>query len=100
MTNRINSILELSLFIGIHVDAKLQEELVKCNPHLHALFTNGNEYLQYHEQGQKRYLGKNVSNSLTLNELDLNEQHVLSLVRRLVPSLKKTELVIFGLSHG
>lgn len=66
------------------------------NRYLFDHFTSGGEYLKRVTHEGKIYLGKEVSLILTMQELERVEAHILSLLKRLVPTFNPEALEIFG----
>lgn len=77
--------LDLKLFLGFQLNPTLTEHLSRAPLHLVQLFTTGGDFLCTLEQENKRYLGKFPSPSPSLEDLELLEAHVVSLLKKLAP---------------
>lgn len=78
--------LDSQLFFGFPVDSTYQALLDKKSPSLLSLFIKDHpDYLYYIEERGTRYLGKKIGPRLEVSKLDLNQNHIYSLLKRLVP---------------
>lgn len=76
---------ELKLFLGLPLDPTFEWEMRKSNPYLVSMLTTTGPYLQKIEINNKKYLGKFLSPTPHLSEIDLLEVHILSLLRKIAP---------------
>jgi len=76
---------DLKLFLGFAPDEAFQIELQRANPYFISLFIGKAEYLQEISVQGKYYLGKHLSSFPTLDQLEVLEKHLLSLLSKLTP---------------
>lgn len=81
---------DLTLYLAFPLDQKFDRELSRANPHLVTLLTSGGDYLSSFEYEGRTYLGKPLS-SPTLAQLEVCENHLISLLRKLTPTYSFTE---------
>lgn len=91
---------KVSIFLGFKVNP-LFEKAVKSKT-LFDAFTMGGAYLQQMHDGPDLLLGKLLTTPPSLNELELMEQHIYSLLKRLAPNYPLSDhcLVLVPYSHG
>lgn len=74
------------LFFGFPIDAVYREELKKIPPAILNLFIQrGDDYLNRIDQEGVSYLGKSLGQCVDSSAIDLALNHILSLLKRLVP---------------
>ncbi len=86
------------LFLGIRVDDALDQALADVNPHLlDHLVKNGSDYLHETTLENQRYIGKNLGRISEIENLDLLEANIYSLLKKLLPDypFEPTSLVLF-----
>ena len=76
---------DLKLFLGFCIDDIFQHELKKTNPYLISLLIGKEEYLEQISSNGKCYLGKYLAAFPTVDQLEISEKHLLSLLLKLVP---------------
>lgn len=88
---------ESHLFFGIEVDKLFKESLKKVDPNIKSFFIQKNStYLQEYMHEGVLYLGKFIDASTTLQNLDLLEANIYSLLEKIVPNYpyEKAQLVL------
>lgn len=88
----------VELFLGFPVDALFADNKQEIDPQVVALFVqNGDEYLQDVMYKDKRYFGKFAGKINDLAALELLEEHIYSLLKKIVPShnFEKKQLSLF-----
>lgn len=91
---------EYSLFFGFPLaDDAYRQELEKIPSHVRLLFMQGGEYLELVVDNQISYLGKRLGDCIDGSSLDLLQDHIISLLKRLVPSYQynKNDLVLLAI---
>jgi hypothetical protein len=74
------------LFLGFPKEHELNFALQKINPALLSAFIQGDEnYLKEIVYEKKKYLGKYISNPADLQTLELLQENIYSLLKRLIP---------------
>lgn len=88
---------EKEIFVGFPVDSLFEKELAKVNPNLVAAFIQkrGDEYLQDFVHEEIRYFGKRGGKNLTIAQLELIEENIYSLLKRLVPEFSYEEIPLY-----
>lgn len=76
---------DLQLFLGFPPDTAFERLVSRVNPSLLSLFLEGGDYLSEFSHKNRRYLGKPVPLSTSINQLENLEIHLLSLLRKLAP---------------
>ncbi len=86
------------LFLGLPINDELTADLDKIDPKIRALFIKEEDnYLQEIIFENTRFLGKGIYEAIELNELEMLEINIYSLLKKLVPhySFEKSPLVLF-----
>lgn len=73
------------LFLGFSCDATFESLLKEANPYLVTLFISQEIYLQEIFLEGQRYLGKYLSPLSTIEDLEMQQLHLLSLLKKLTP---------------
>lgn len=77
---------ERKLFLGFQIEPSFQKALLAVNQQLLALFIGKDgEYLHELSYEKKRYLGRFVDSPVELTTLELSQEHIYSLLKRLIP---------------
>lgn len=75
------------LFFGLKLDAEFDESIASANSALVTqLISNEGYYLSKLDHQNERYLGKWVSNTIYLEELDNAQNHIISILKQLSPN--------------
>lgn len=79
--------LTLALFLGLPITAPIEDALATINPELRHLFISDHpeSYLKEVTFEGGLYLGKVLGEKVTLDELQLLEQNILSILNKLLP---------------
>jgi hypothetical protein len=89
------------LFLGLPVSHSFQRELDQLPASLHEVFiqNKSSSYLQQVEYEGVRYLGKYLGSSIELVELDSSQNHIYSLLKKLIPHFpyEQNPLLLFAL---
>lgn len=90
------------LFLGFPVDPLFAVALGKTNPFAVKQFLGGGDYLTDLTHNDMRYLGKFLGKISTLPQLELVENNVYSLLKRVVPNFpyQETPLYLFTIIHA
>lgn len=91
--------MEERLLLGILQETSLNQHLEKSNPYLVSYFTEGKDYLQKFSVKGKSYLGKPLPSQATLEHIYAMETHILSLLKKIVPSYPFTSNPLVLLSE-
>lgn len=75
----------MELFLGYRVTEPLERALADSPPPLQAFLLQGKDYLQKIVIENLHYLGKVVPSPLSLEELERQERHLSSLLKKLLP---------------
>lgn len=91
---------DLSLFLGFQYTSKF-EKSIYTQPLFEAL-VHSEGYLQKLMDGSSCFLGKYISPQPTLEELELMENHILSLLKKIAPNYPFSSycLILIPVSHG
>lgn len=92
----------VELFLGFHVPAEYAEKLNKVTPEVLALFIQDNPaYLRRVAIDDAVYLGKYIGKSVEVDALSLTKNHILSLLKKLVPeySYSEDDLLLFPINQ-
>jgi hypothetical protein len=87
-----------NVFIGMVVNERLQEALDKCEPYNERFFRrNDADYLQMTTAGDKNLIGKRLTRSIPLSEVDNIVSNILSILKKICPDyyFDKSEFGIF-----
>lgn len=76
---------DLKLFLGFPIDPLFEEYLHPSSTPMVKLLMSGGDYLSPLDHGSKRYLGKFPSSCPTIEELELLEGNVISLIKKIAP---------------
>lgn len=77
---------DLQLFLGLPVTAKLEAELQKANPNIKKIFIcNQGDYLHQVTYQGTSYLGKQAGAMTSLQELELLQANIWSLLDKVLP---------------
>ena len=88
--------LNLELFVGFPVDSLFAKELDKANSSVVSTFIqDAGDYLHDYTHNDIRYLGKRAGRNLTLTQLDLLENNIYSLLRKIVPDFPYDETPLY-----
>lgn len=89
-----------ALFLGFPVDPLFAKQLQKVDPVLIKNFIGQKDFLQKREFEGMEFLGKEIKTLETLAGVSLVEEHIISLLSRLVPDFpySETPLYIFPLA--
>jgi hypothetical protein len=94
--------LETQLFLGLPLSDSFLLQLRSLPDSLRELFiqVHSSEYLQEIEHEELGYLGKFLGPSISLSSLELIENNVISLLRKLVPNFPYEEnpLLLFAVN--
>lgn len=85
MTDSLLRISPYGLFLGFPIDTSFSLSLKKVSPEIRSLFIQ-EDYLQEICYKNVSYLGKQIGQKTDLTALDLTQNHILSLLRKLVPN--------------
>jgi hypothetical protein len=91
-------IFDYQFFLGFPLDSSYEECLQKVSPSVLSLFIqNNSQYLQQMTYKDSLYLGKPLGFLIEVQRLELFQDNVYSLLRRLVPDYRYEEypLVLF-----
>lgn len=86
------------IFLGFPVDKLYAAELDKVNPNLFSQYVNeSDDFLNEIVYKEIRYFGKNLGKIVTLQQLELFEKNIYSILTKLVPNYPydETPLYIF-----
>ena len=89
------------IFIGLKVDSKLRESLHFCPPGGRKYFEDASDdFLKVCIHENEKWLGKVVKGGLGVNDVSNLERNVISILRRIAPSVRNTSasLKIFAVS--
>lgn len=92
-------LLREEMFLGLCVTKEVAEKLSLVDPSfLHFFIQPGGEYLEEKVYEGKTYIGKKVSSIENLAHLDLAENNIYSLLRKMIPDLpcEKGSLWLFS----
>lgn len=92
----------VELFLGFHVPAEYAGKLNRVSPEVLALFIQDNPvYLRQVVIDDVVYLGKFIGKNVEVDTLSLIQNHILSLLKKLVPEYPYSEddLLLFPLSN-
>lgn len=88
----------VELFLGFPVSSSFSEKLAKVSPEMRALcIQEGSEYLRQVNCEQGIVLGKYVGSIVDVDSLDLCQDHIISLLKKLVPDhpISPDSLILF-----
>lgn len=91
----------VELFFGFPLDAAFLEQFQKVNPEISMMFIqNKSDYLQKISHNDRVFIGKNIGRVTDIDSLNLTQNHIISILNKLVPSytFKSNALVLFPLS--
>lgn len=84
------------LFLGFPVDDLYSKQLDQVNPNLVKAFIQENEdYLTETHYNEMRFIGKVVGEIIALPQLELLEQNVYSLLKKIVPDFPYKEVPLY-----
>lgn len=89
------------LFLGFAIDSLFSRKLDLVSPEVKNLFiSEKDDYLNSFEHEGIPYLGKKLKNPLAFDDLQLQEMHIYSLLRRLVAEhpYENSSLILIGTS--
>jgi hypothetical protein len=88
---------EINLFLGFPVDALYELQLAQANPNIVALFVQktNDEYLREIFHNEIRFLGKNIGKMTSLTQLELLENNIYSLLKKLVADFPYDEIPLY-----
>lgn len=93
--------IEAKLFLGFPVDDDLDLLLKKINPQFKSFFIqNNSDYLQEMTFKNRLYLGKLVENRGSISDLELLENNIYSLLKKIVNDypFEKKPLLLFPIT--
>jgi|SaaInlStandDraft_3_1057020.scaffolds.fasta_scaffold62950_2 hypothetical protein len=93
------SILQHTLFFGLHVDDAVAEHLSSVKDEILSIFVNNaNDYLHEVEHCGKKFIGKYLDTLTSLEVLDLLQPHIYSIIQRILPDyeIEAHRLVVFA----
>jgi hypothetical protein len=88
-----------SLFVGLQITSSLKANLERCNPALAFYFKDNDlRYLQSTTINGSQYLGKSVSQGLSISELEDIARSIRSMVLKVAPEyrLGETSIKVFA----
>lgn len=89
----------VELFLGFPVDDLFALQLENANHNLVKEFTKENDqYLSEIRYKEMRYIGKKAGSIATLSQLELLQENIYSLLKRLVPNFPYEESPLYLLS--
>ena len=81
------SILNVKLFLGMHLDSALKEAISLNHPDFVKLFLNHTDaYLFTTIFEDQKYLGKFIDSGTSLADLQLSQNNLLSIAKKLAPN--------------
>ncbi len=84
------------LFLGFPVDELYSKQLDRVNPNLlKAFIQEDGDYLTDVHHNDMRFIGKTIPETIALPQLELLEQNVYSLLRKLVPEFSYEEVPLY-----
>lgn len=89
----------MQLFLGIPVDQRLAKKLSMVDPALCSVYIHDSDlYLQEVDHLAEKFLGKRISGSIDLPNLELLRKNILSLFEKLLPDhpVHDQQLVLFA----
>ncbi|MBN1493591.1 MAG: hypothetical protein JW938_05530 [Candidatus Omnitrophica bacterium] len=87
-----------NIFIGMIINERLQEALDKCEPYNERFFRrNDPDYLQMTTTGDKSLIGKRLSRSVPLSEIDNIVNNIMSILKKICPDFyfDKNDVSVF-----
>ena len=89
---------EVQLFLGFPVDTLFSQEMEKANPNVVAQFIQKEgDYLREIFHNDMTFLGKEIGKIVSLPQLELLEENIYSLLKKVVPEFpyQETPLYLF-----
>ncbi|CCB85666.1 MULTISPECIES: hypothetical protein [Parachlamydia] len=84
------------LFLGFHVDFQFSESLSEINPEILRIFIQKEgDYLTEVYHRKKKYLGKSIEGVTDLTQLELLEEHIYSLLKKINPHYPCREFPLY-----
>ncbi|HJZ86379.1 MAG TPA: hypothetical protein VKN99_14460 [Polyangia bacterium] len=86
----------VKLFMGVKVDQKIREQLEQCSDIDKRYFAAGDpDYLTFAEEPDgARYLGRALGEEVTTDDLDDIRRNILSILKRVAPSVRPERALI------
>ncbi len=87
-----------NIFIGMIVNERLQEALDKCEPYNERFFRrNDPDYLQMTTSSEKTLIGKRLTKSVELSEIDNIVSNIISILKKICPDsyFEKKDFSVF-----
>lgn len=87
------------LFLGFPVDQIFKQKLDQANPNLvNEFIQDDGEYLCELDHQGLRYIGKRLGGMVALPQLEMMEQNIYSLLKRIVPEFPYDEAPLYLIS--
>ncbi|MFQ5728768.1 MAG: hypothetical protein ACE5GN_00205 [Waddliaceae bacterium] len=87
---------EVQLFLGFPVDILYSQEMEKANPNVVAQFIRKEgDYLREISHNDMKFLGKEIGKIISLPQLELLEENIYSLLKKVVPEFPYEEAPLY-----
>jgi hypothetical protein len=92
---------KINVYLAFPFDQAFENECRSLDPKILQLFTTGQDYLQWIELNQNKYLGRTCPHPLTFEELQNVVANLKSLVKKIAPhfTLPSTSLRLLALQE-